>query len=67
MNEYDAAIEHYEAAYALGARSFELSNVMGYIYDAQQKYDRALTSYQEALQYDDSNAEIKRRVQELSS
>ncbi len=65
MNEYEPALQWYEQAYNLGARSRWLCHVMAYLYDKKQETGRAITLYEETLTYDDALADVHARLGEL--
>lgn len=66
QNNYVDAISWYENAYQNGGvRSANLLYVMAYIYDTKQDYPRAIELYKETLTYDDTIADIYKRLGEL--
>jgi tetratricopeptide (TPR) repeat protein len=66
QNKFDDAIGWYEKAYQNGvAKSSNLCYVMAYIYDTKRDYDKAVPLYKEALTYDDTIADIYKRLGEL--
>jgi tetratricopeptide (TPR) repeat protein len=64
-NQYDSAIGYYESGYNLGARSKDLLNIMAYIYDVRGDQQKAISFYQETLQYDSTLVDVYRRLGEL--
>jgi tetratricopeptide (TPR) repeat protein len=66
LKQFDDAIVWYENAYENGgSRSSALCHLMAYIYDTKGDYGKAISLYQEALQYDSSIVSIYKRLGEL--
>jgi tetratricopeptide (TPR) repeat protein len=65
LQEYAAAINYYERAYNLGARSKELANIMAYIYDVNGDQQRAISFYKQTLGFDSAIVDVNRRLGEL--
>jgi tetratricopeptide (TPR) repeat protein len=66
QEKYDDAIQWYENAYQnVGARSRILCHIMAFIYDNKGDYEKAISLYQEALNYDSSVVDIYQRLGEL--
>jgi tetratricopeptide (TPR) repeat protein len=65
LKEYAPAINYYEKAYELGARSKELTNIMAYLYDVNGDQQRAIRFYKETLEYDSALTDVNQRLGEL--
>jgi tetratricopeptide (TPR) repeat protein len=66
QKNYVDALSWYENAYQNGGeRSANLCYLMAYIYDTRQEYERAISLYKEALEYDPTIADIYKRLGEL--
>ncbi len=66
LKQFDDALVWYENAYENGgSRGSALCHIMAYIYDTKGDYSKAISFYQEALQYDSSIVSIYKRLGEL--
>ena len=65
QKQYDSALYWYDAAYANGIRNRFLCHLMGYLYQTKGNAEKAISLYKEALEYDDSVADIFIRLGEL--
>jgi tetratricopeptide (TPR) repeat protein len=66
QKNYVDALPWYESAYQNGQiRSANLCYLMAYIYDTNQNYEKAIELYKETLTYDDTIADIYKRLGEL--
>jgi tetratricopeptide (TPR) repeat protein len=64
-NEYDSALKYYEPAYASGARSATFLNILAYIHDTKGNSAKAISLYQETLEYDTTLTGVYQRLGEL--
>ncbi len=63
---YNEALVWYEQVYQEGGyRSSMLCQMIAYIYDLNEEYDKAITLYQEALSYDSTIVDIYQRLGEI--
>jgi len=62
---YDSAIYWYEKAHSHGINTAPLFHAMGYVYDQLNEKQKAVSFYQQAVEYDSSKFEIYQRLSEL--
>jgi tetratricopeptide (TPR) repeat protein len=65
QTKYDDALMNYEQAYNNQWRNLWVCHVMAYLYETKGDVNRALSLYKEALQFDENNTEILKRLSEL--
>ncbi|MEY4931568.1 MAG: hypothetical protein RI909_2292, partial [Bacteroidota bacterium] len=65
LNELMQSLEWYKQAYAKGARSAGMLNIMAYIHDTQNQKSEAIRFYKESLQQDSSLVDVYLRLAEL--
>lgn len=65
LGQHELALRQYEEAYALGARSAELSRIMGELYERQGNRENARDFYQQSLTLDSTQSDLRTKLSGL--